>query len=379
MTSTPRRAAFSLAMSFLALGGLATSAGAQHFNIDFDDPFAAFGSPGPGYAAAGTAGTWNSIDASFGGLHALVDKTGAASSVTFDCGPQMVFPFSFANANYGGGDHGALLQDLVWSAGAMGGTMKFDGLVDGNYTLLCYATAPDSKAGGITDVDSPQSADGVQSVGGALWTGVHVQGETYSKHNVTVVGGVLEVSFLMIVFADSCNGIQLEPAEVNNSGASDCDCVAGGPCFTVSGAGHGCPNSNASGLGAKLSGAGNASMGADSFSLAVTDAAPSKPGLILSGTASLGPGGVATVPDSAGLLCVGGSTRRGSVVVTDATGAASFPDFQGAAYSASDIVSVGSSVSYTHWFRDPGTTAGCPNDTASSDFNFSNGWTVTWQ
>ncbi len=166
----------------------------------------------------------------------------------------------------------------------------------------------------------------------------------------------------------------------DNSGASDCDCLgANGPCFNASGAGRGCPNSNPNGLGAMLVGSGDAVISADTFGLAVADAAPSKPGLILSGTASLGPNGVATVPDSAGLLCVGGATRRGGVVLTDAAGTASFPDFQGAAYGASDIVGAGASISYTFWFRDPGTAAGCLNDTASSDFNFSNGWTVTWQ
>ena len=165
----------------------------------------------------------------------------------------------------------------------------------------------------------------------------------------------------------------------DNAGASDCDCSGGNsPCSNVSGAGRGCPNSNANGLGAALVGAGNADTTSDTFSLSLTDAAPNKPGLILSGTASLGPNGIATVPDSAGILCVAGQTRRGAVVLTDAAGAASFPDFQGAPYSASDIVSSGAPTSYTYWFRDPGTSAGCNGDTGSSDFNFTNGWTVTW-
>ncbi len=163
-------------------------------------------------------------------------------------------------------------------------------------------------------------------------------------------------------------------------GASDCDCAgANGPCFNVAGAGRGCPNSNANGLGAMLVGAGNASIANDSFVLDVVDAAPLKPGLILAGSASLGPVGVATVPDSAGILCVGGTTRRGGVVSTDSNGAASFPDFQGAPFGQSDIVVSGTPTSYTYWFRDPGTANGCLNDTGSSDFNFSNGWTTTWQ
>lgn len=178
----------------------------------------------------------------------------------------------------------------------------------------------------------------------------------------------------------NAGAFHLELSTLGGSGSSDCDCSSGAsPCFTASAAGRGCPNSNSNGLGAKLIGAGSAVIAADTFSLSVTDAAPNKAGLILAGTASLGPNGVATLPDSAGLFCVGGSTRRGSVVVTDANGAANFPDFNGAPYGASGIVSTGTSISYTHWFRDPGTAAGCAGDTPSSDFNFSNGWTVVWQ
>jgi len=164
-----------------------------------------------------------------------------------------------------------------------------------------------------------------------------------------------------------------------NSGASSCDCSGGNsPCGNTSSAGRGCPNSNANGLGAMLVGAGHASVSSDSFMLSVTDAAPVKPGLVLAGTQSLGPFGNSSVPNNAGLLCVGGSTARGDVVFTDAAGAATFPSFQGAPYGASSLVNAGSPVSYTHWFRDPATASGCTGDTSGADFNFSNGWTVVW-
>ena len=164
-----------------------------------------------------------------------------------------------------------------------------------------------------------------------------------------------------------------------NSGASDCDCSGGNsPCGNTSGAGRGCPNSNGNGLGAMLVGAGHGAVGSDSFQLSVTDAAPSKPGLIFAGTNSLGPNGLNTVPDNAGLLCVAGSTARGAVVFTNSGGSATFPDFQGSPYGASALVTVGLPVSYSYWFRDPGTASGCANDTGSADFNFSNGWKLTW-
>jgi hypothetical protein len=167
-----------------------------------------------------------------------------------------------------------------------------------------------------------------------------------------------------------------------NTGASDCDCVIGGPCGNSSGAGRGCPNSNGNGLGAELIGSGNADtiLANDTFSFAVTDAAPGKPGLILSGDSSAGPAGI-FVPNSAGVLCnTGPNAARGFVVVTGGTGAASFPDFQGAPYGQHANAVSGVPRSYTFWFRDPGTATGCvgADGIASNDFNFSNGWTVMW-
>ena len=379
MTFVPSQAVRTLVASSCALIGIATGAHAQLINIDFDDPFGSGGPTAATYGAAGTPGTWNQVDAAVGPTFPLVDKSGAATSAVLDTGPQMVFPFSWTNAVLTGED-GNLLQDLVWSAGALGGTLTITGLANGSYDVLTYAYASDNKVGGLTDVNVLESNDGVQTVGGAVWPGNHVLGTTYSKHTADVTQGAITITVAFVAWGESINGIQIEQASVDNTGASDCDCSGGnGPCFNVSGAGRGCPNSNPNGLGAALVAAGNADTSNDTFSLSVTDAAPSKPGLILSGTASLGPNGVATVPDSAGILCVGGSTRRGAVVLTDAAGAASFPDFQGAAYGASDIVAPGSPVSYTYWFRDPGTSAGCTGDTGSSDFNFTNGWTVTWQ
>lgn len=174
--------------------------------------------------------------------------------------------------------------------------------------------------------------------------------------------------------------VLFEIEEPGSVGSSSCDCSGGNsPCFNVSTMGRGCPNSNANGRGARLIGVGAADSELDQFSLVVSDAAPNKPGLILAGTNSLGPNGSGGVPDSAGTLCVGGLTRRGFVALTDGTGAAHFSSFQGLPFGASDLVSAGTPITYTYWFRDPGTAFGCLSDTSSSDFNFSNGWTVIWQ
>ena len=171
-------------------------------------------------------------------------------------------------------------------------------------------------------------------------------------------------------------GNQTGPTD--NSGASDCDCTGtNSPCGNVSGADRGCPNSNLNGLGAMLVGTGHAAIASDTFQLSVVDAAPEKPGLIFAGSLSLGPNGLNVVPNNAGLLCIGGSTLRGEVVFTDVNGSAAFPSFQGQPFGLSTVVTAGSPVSYSYWFRDPGTAAGCANDNSGADFNFSNGWTVT--
>lgn len=170
--------------------------------------------------------------------------------------------------------------------------------------------------------------------------------------------------------------VELTPGGGSGSASCSGDSSANTcPCITVGAAGHGCPNSG-SANGARLVGSGTASITGDTFSLAVTEAAFSKPGLVLSGTADLSPG-LNNIADSAGLLCVGGATQRGDVVFTDGAGAASLPDFQGVAYGQATNVTAGSPSTYQYWFRDPG-TACAPNDTPAGDFNFSNMWSVTW-
>lgn len=162
----------------------------------------------------------------------------------------------------------------------------------------------------------------------------------------------------------------------DNTGAAGCDGSTGQcPCFAVGAVDAGCPNSG-SANGAALVATGNAALSSDTFSLAVSGAALSKPGLVLSGTADLSPG-LNNIADSAGLLCVGGTTQRGAVVFTDASGAASLPDFQGSAYGLAGNVTAGALSTYQYWFRDPN-TACAPNDGPAGDFNFSNLWAVTW-
>lgn len=162
------------------------------------------------------------------------------------------------------------------------------------------------------------------------------------------------------------------------SGSPTCDGSVAGTCpcpAAVSVPNAGCPNSG-SANGAMLVGSGTPSVSADTFSLSVSGAGVNKPGLVLSGTFQTFNN---TLNDSAGILCAGGATARGDIFFTDILGGTFLPHFQlGSAYSASATVVAGADQIYQYWFRDPGTAAGCPGDTPAADFNFSNGWAVTW-
>ncbi len=371
MMFTSRRTFQSLAISACAVAAISATANAQLMNIDFNDP-GGFGTTcGPTYAAAGTAGTWNGIDASLGISHPLVDKSGAATSATLSVGPNMVFPFSFVNANFPGEDAN-LMQDLVWSGGLLGGTMTISGLANGDYTLLTYAMAPDSKVGGLTDVSSAQSTDPVQQVGGALWSGGHVLGSTYSSHQVTVTAGTLDITAVFVAFGESINGFQLEPAVAPpDTGSPFCAGDGSGtlcPCANFGAAGAGCTNSG--GLGATLTGSGGAGIGAaDTLAFTISGVAGSKPGLLLRGDNQLN-GGLGN-PAGAGLICVGGGSQRSQVQVTDAGGNTTFSDWNGAGFGS--IANAGVPTNFQFWYRDP---VGSP--CAGTDFNFSNAWTVTY-
>jgi hypothetical protein len=367
MTFNSRRTIQSLAVSACAIAGLSATASAQSLNVDFNDP-GGFGTTcGPTYAAAGTAGTWNGIDPSLGVPHQLVDKAGVLiPGASLDVGFAMVFPFSFTNAAYAG-DDANLMQDLVWSAGQLGGTMTVNGLANGNYTLLTYAMAPDSKVGGLTDVSSAQATTGAQQVGGFLWTGAHVLGASYSSHEVVVTNNTLDITAVFVAFGESINGFQLEMDTVPvDPGTAYClgDGTGGPcPCANFGGPGEGCANSG--GTGVILSGSGATGTGAgDTLVLDVVGVPGAKPGLLLRGDNQI------SALVGGGILCLGANSQRSQVQITDASGATTFSDWNGAGFES--IANAGVPTQLQFWYRDPSSPC------AGTNFNFSNGYSVTY-
>jgi hypothetical protein len=133
------------------------------------------------------------------------------------------------------------------------------------------------------------------------------------------------------------------------------------PCAGFGGPGEGCITT--SGSGATLVGTGDAAVVSDTLLLSVSGGPANKPGIFFQGNNQLGGGNGNPAGD--GLLCTAGGTIRYSVNPLDATGATSQTGFG---------VNAGAGLTrnYQYWFRDTGNACG-------GQFNFTNGWTVTWQ
>ena len=366
LLATPRAA-----LAGLGLLALSVHAGAQGFNVDFNGAAAIL--PAPTYAAAGTAGTWNDVQVLSTNLP-LVDKSGAATGVTITTDTALQFSLTFDNANMAG-DDAALLEDIIYG-GVIGNfyPITFNGLANGEYDVYTYAIAPDAKVTFLTDVDVTQSTDGVQVVGGSLFTNGHTQGGSYAKHTATVTSGTLTVQVRINSGDLSVNGIQLEP----NGGVGTPFCFGDGtgttlcPCGNTGAAGRGCANSTASG-GALLEATGSASVGAGDLVLVGSGAQPGQPGLYFQGNNAINGGN--GIQNGDGLRCAGGSIRR--LQVRTAGGAASANP--GGSETTVNIAAVGAvnpgdTRRYQWWYRNPAPGG----SSCGTTFNLSNGLQVVW-
>jgi hypothetical protein len=159
----------------------------------------------------------------------------------------------------------------------------------------------------------------------------------------------------------------------NNTGSAYCFGDGSGtacPCGAVGLPGEGCPNSGGLG-GATLTGAGNAALSNDTFQLQITGVPGAKPGIILRGANQVNGGNGNPVGE--GLLCAGGQSARSSVKLTSAAGAVTFTEFRPGQSFGSQSYGAGVPANYQFWYRDTANTCN------GGGFNFTNGWTVTWQ
>ena len=277
------------------------------------------------------------------------------------------------------GDTMAVLEDpagvghLIWlrpgylNTGNFGNSGDFDG---GDYTIVgdgSGASLPTtSGAGGAAAGTYNQTF----SSGGVTWvSGNHGINNT-AMGSITGPAGdwVLNIYDWAGGDSGSFQGWTLN-GNGSGGGTGTAYCFGDGtgapcPCGNLGGAGEGCANSGTT--GATLSGSGMTGSGAgDTLVLDVTGVPGAKPGLLLRGDNQI------SAMVGAGLLCVGANTQRSQVQVTDASGATTYTDWNGAGFES--IANSGVPTQLQFWYRDPG---GVP--CAGTDFNFTNGLSVTY-
>ena len=160
--------------------------------------------------------------------------------------------------------------------------------------------------------------------------------------------------------------------QLENSGSAYCFGDGSGtacPCGNNGFPGEGCGNSNTFG-GASLTGSGNASLSADTFQLQISGVPGAKPGLVLRGINQVSGG--AGNPVGEGLLCAAGQAARSSVKVTSGNGSTTYTEFKPGQSFGATSYGTGTATNYQFWYRDTANTCN------GGGFNFTNGWTVTW-
>jgi hypothetical protein len=144
------------------------------------------------------------------------------------------------------------------------------------------------------------------------------------------------------------------------------------PCAALSSSGHGCPNASNS-TGAKLTGSGTATVGADTLELSAIGMTAGQPWLVFQGSIPLSGGGGVLFGN--GKRCAGGDVKRVKVgTATPGRTASTSPPTGGppaVPLSTLGAISPGDLVHYQFWYRDPFSTCG-------SVFNLSNAYSVQW-
>ena len=236
-----------------AIVATAAVADAQSINVNFAPPG---NTPSPGYAAAGAAGTWNTVTGIAGMTFDLVDTAGSPSGVTLSQSPTTTL-LATRDPSVSGDDATLLDNGLVTSGAET--CLSFQGFHPGSYEVLIYAWLPGQP--GVKSRTRQDEAPSTQDVGGA-WPGMHAEGITYARYVVTVgADGVLPAHSGLVPGAPDAalNGVQIRPlsATGGDAGAGSSD---GGIAPPDAGPG-GAETSDAGGTRSAMAGGCNAGQG----------------------------------------------------------------------------------------------------------------------
>ena len=210
------------AVILLVAGMLVTSARAQYFNIDIDDPYSppplGGGPPSDSFgAAANQPGYWNSVRIQNQAPVGLIDIHGVATAAEMSV---------VANDNLSGmsylftgntGDFALLLNDAR-QVGTVdqGGfqTYTFSGLANGTYQVYTYAVMPMGLVSETPVFVAGSTSTNPQIVTGPMPGDAFALGITHSLHNVEVTNGGLVVSVTIppgVMNGGWINGFQITP------------------------------------------------------------------------------------------------------------------------------------------------------------------------
>jgi len=157
----------------LAVGLAASTAHAQSININFGPPTA---TPAATYAAAGLAGSWNTIAGTAGpDYHGFVSIDGTPNSIDMTQSPTTTL-LDAADPSVTG-DDAKLLDNGLDTTGAET-CLMFSGFEPGTYEVLIYAWTPNQPS--VLSRTRQDEAPSTKDVGGA-WTGQQVEGVTYAR------------------------------------------------------------------------------------------------------------------------------------------------------------------------------------------------------
>jgi hypothetical protein len=221
------------------------------------------------------------------------------------CGAPSNDPFIDIDIPNTSGEDEALLDDRYAPVG-FGATFTFEGLAPGDYLVDTILVTLCSHPSLPLQVTVQGSSDPTADVTG-YWTGEYVEGETFSRHHMTVTDGRIVILVLVQSKVDyfDVSGIQLNMLEQELPGIPMCfgdGTSAACPCSNTGREGHGCQNSASTG-GAVLFATGTANP--DTVVLHASEELPTALSVFFQGNAVQ----TATLYGD-GLRCVGGTLKR---------------------------------------------------------------------
>jgi FlgD Ig-like domain len=161
---------------------------AQSLNVDFGD---AGSTPSASYAAAGLAGTWNTVGVlPTGQRQGLVDLAGQPSAAKiYMNGGNSVTMLNVNDPGTSGNDQSLMDDMLICQCNPVDMCLWVEHLTNGEYEVTTYAMTP-SEPTRFCPVRVDDGTPGPTNVGGA-WPGAQQELVTFSRHTVTVSNGVV--------------------------------------------------------------------------------------------------------------------------------------------------------------------------------------------